>query len=298
VVARMRKAAILIGVPVLLMLIIANANSTWRNYKNVRGNEALRQQSAALQDEISAIELNLVDIEAGQRGYLLTGDSNYLDRYRQAMQQLPAHFARLRSELAERTQAERDWESQLESLTQSKLEECEQTIHLRQQGYRHRAFGIIDSNRGKQLMDEARARVSALAAAETQRSLHYTQQSSANIDGAVREMVASTAILFGLTTLVFGMLWAHGRSLEAEVARSKEVVRARTAQLEEVALTVSQQLPELLRQVRDSARDFLSRFVDYLPAVGQTQAAEMMEMAEKSNRLINDSLKRSSSTAA
>jgi CHASE3 domain sensor protein len=297
-VARMRKAAILIGVPILLMLIIANANSTWRNYKNVRGNEALRQQSAALQDEISAIELNLVDIEAGQRGYLLTGDSDYLDRYRQATQQLPAHFARLRSELAERTQAERDWESQLESLTRSKLEESEQTIHLRQQGYRHRAFGIIDSNRGKQLMDEARARVSALAAAETQRSSHYTHQSSAKIDGAVREMVASTAILFGLTTLLFGMLWAHGRSLEAEVVRSKEVVRARTAQLEEVALTVSQQLPELLRQVRDSARDFLSRFVDYLPAVGQTQAAEMMEMAEKSNRLINDSLKRSSSTAA
>jgi hypothetical protein len=50
--------------------------------------------------------------------------------------------------------------------------------------------------------------------------------------------------------------------------------------------------------VRDSASEFLNRFVDYLPAGGQTHAAEMVEMAERSNRLITDSLKRSASNAA
>jgi hypothetical protein len=114
----------------------------------------------------------------------------------------------------------------------------------------------------------------------------------------VKETIGSTALLLGLTGLVFGVLWVHSRSLEAEIARNKELIRAKSAQLEAVTITVSQQLPELLRQVRDSARDFLNRFVDYLPAIGQTQAAEMMEMAEKSNRLITDSVKRSASTAA
>jgi hypothetical protein len=147
-------------------------------------------------------------------------------------------------------------------------------------------------------MDDARARVAALAAAETERSSHYQQQTSANIDGAVKEMVGSTAILLVLAAFVFGMLWVHLRSLEAAIARSNQVLLAKTAQLESVALTVSQQLPELLKQVRDSASEFLNRFVDYLPAVGQTHAAEMMEMAEKSNRLITDSLERSASNAA
>src|SRR3954449_1832366 len=197
----MRKAAVLIGVPVLLVLIIANAYSTARNFQGIRANEALKQQSAALQDEISAVELNLLDVEAGQRGYLLTGDSSYLERYNQATAQLPAHFSKLRTELAERPQEERAAESQLEELTQSKLAEAAETIHLRQQGYRHRAFGIIDSNRGKQLMDDARLRVSALAAAEVARSSEYIQQTGSNIDRAVKETIGSTALLLGLTGL-------------------------------------------------------------------------------------------------
>ena len=297
-VAMMRKVAVLIGVPVLLGLIIANAYSASRNFKSIRVEEALRQQSAALQDEISAIELNLLDVEAGQRGYLLTGNTDYLQRYKQGAEQLPAHFATLRSELSEGTSDERDAESQLEALTEAKLAEAGETIHLRQQGYRHRAFGIVDSNRGKQLMDDARARVTALAAAESKRSSQYGEQTRATIAGGVSQMVRSTALVLGLTALIFAIGWVHLRSLEAEIARSKEVLRAKSAQLESVAQTVSQQLPELLRQVRDSARDFLNRFVDYLPAVGQTQAAEMMEMAEKSNRLISDSLKRSANNAA
>ena len=294
----MRKAAVLIGISLLLVLIIAAAYSNARNFKRVQANEGLKQQSAALQDEISAIEVNLLDVESGQRGYLLTGDSSYLERYSAAVKQLPEHFARLRSELATRPDDERASESQLEALTEAKLAEAQETIHLRQQGYRHRAFGIVDSNRGKQLMDEARARVSALAGAEAGRSSQYTQETGANIDRGVKEALRTTALLLALTALVFGVLWVHSRSLEREIARSKEVIRAKSAQLEAVTLTLSQQLPELLRQVRDSAKDFLNRFVDYLPAIGQTQAAEMMEMAERSNRLITDSVERSASNAA
>jgi CHASE3 domain sensor protein len=297
-VAMMRKAAVVIGISLLLALIIVDAYSNGRNFKKVQANEGLKQQSAALQDEIAAVEVNLLDVEASQRGYLLTGDSSYLERYNTALKQLPAHFASLRSELATRPHDERASESQLETLTEAKLAEAQETIHLRQQGYRHRAFGIIDSNRGKQLMDEARARVSAISTAEVERSSQYTQQTDTNIDRAVREAIRSTALLLALTALVFGVLWVHSRSLEREIARSKEVIRAKSAQLEAVTLTLSQQLPELLRQVRDSAKDFLNRFVDYLPAIGQTQAAEMMEMAERSNRLITDSVERSASNAA
>jgi len=297
-VAMMRKAAVLIGISLLLVLIISDAYSNSRNFKKLQANEGLKQHSAELQDEIAAVEVNLLDVEAGQRGYLLTGDSSYLERYNAAVKQLPAHFARLRSDLAARPDDERASESRLETLTEAKLAEAQESIHLRQQGYRHRAFGIVDSNRGKQLMDEARASVSSLAAAEVGRSSQYTQQTGTNIDRAVRETVRSAALLLGLTALVFGVLWVHSRSLEREIARSKEVIRAKSAQLEAVTITLSQQLPELLRQVRDSAKDFLNRFVDYLPAMGQTQAAEMMEMAERSNRLITDSVKRSASNAA
>src|SRR2546423_11839269 len=97
-IAMVRKMAVLIGVPVLLGLIIANAYSSARNFQGIRANEQLRQQSALLQDEISGLELNLADVEAAQRGYLLTGDASYLERYNDARKQLPSHFSRLRSD--------------------------------------------------------------------------------------------------------------------------------------------------------------------------------------------------------
>ena len=296
--AMVKKTAVLIGVPILLVLIIANAYSTAHNFQRIREDGKLRQQSSLVHAEISAILLNLADVEAGQRGYLLTGDSSYLEGYTEATRQLPLHFSRLRSELVERSRDERALESQLESLTQSKLAEAGETIRLRQQGYRSRAFRIVDSNRGKQLMDEARVNVSALLSTETRRLAGFEQRTSTSIDGALAEIVGSTLTLLILTGLVLGMLFAYSRGLEVEVARGNQVLRKKSAQLESIALTVSQQLPDLLREVQDSMGNFLNHFLDYLPVSGQTQAAQIKEMAERSNRLVTDSLSRSASNAA
>jgi methyl-accepting chemotaxis protein len=296
--AMMRKAAVLIGVPVLLVLVIASAYYTAHNFQRIRENENLRQRSSLLQAEISAVQLSLADVEAGQRGYLLTGDSSYLDRYTQAAQQLPLLFSRLRSELSEKPQDERSLESKVESLTQSKLAEAEETIRLRQQGYRHRAFGIVDSNRGKQLMDEARVDLSTLSSAEARRLTGFEQRTSNDISWALTETVGSTLVLLVSTGLVFGMLRTYSKGLELKVARGDQVLRDKTAQLESMALTVSQQLPDLLREVQDSMGHFLNHFRDYLPVSGQTQAAQIKEMAERSNRLVADSLSRSVSNAA
>jgi CHASE3 domain sensor protein len=298
VIAKLKKSAVLIGVVVLLGLIIANAYSTVQNLQRIRDNGRLRQQSAALQAEISGIQLNLADLEAGQRGYLLTGDSTYLQRYNEARQQLPLQFSKLQSGSAGRPQNERAIESQLESVTQAKLAEAEETIRLRQQGYRHRAFGIVDSNRGKQLMDQARTHVGALLGAESGRFSDHDRGTSTIIDRALSEILTSTLVLLTLTALAFGLLWAYSRSLEAEVARGKETLQTKTAQLESVALTVSQQLPALLRQMQHAASTFLNQFLDYLPVGGQAQVAEIKEMAEKSYRLVIDSVERSASKAA
>jgi CHASE3 domain sensor protein len=296
--AMMRKTAVLIGIPVLLVLVIANAYSTARNFQRIRVNGKLRQQSTLLQAEISDIQLNLADLEAGQRGYLLTADSSYLGRYTEAKQQLPLHFSRLRSELVESPQDERAVEAELESLTQSKLAEAEETIRLRQQGYRKRAFGIVDSNRGKQVMDEARANVSALLSAETRRLAALEQRTNTSIDGALTEIVTSTLVWLILTALVLGTLWAYSRGLEVDVAHGNQALREKTTQLESIVLTVSEQLPDLLREVQDSMSNFLHHFVDYLPVGGQTQAAQIKEMTERSNRLVSDSISRPLSNAA
>ena len=58
-------------------------------------------------------------------------------------------------------------ESKLESLAASKQAEMERTISLRQQGYRRRAFNLVDTNEGRDYMDEARRLLSSLSSAES-----------------------------------------------------------------------------------------------------------------------------------
>jgi Predicted periplasmic ligand-binding sensor domain len=285
-----KKTAVLTGVLALLALTIANAVSTSRNLRHIGENGRLRKQAAQLQADISGVLISLLDLEAGQRGYLLTGNPSYLETYNSSTKELPAQFLRLRSELASGPAHERELESQLESLTQSKLADADETIRLRQKGYRHRAFGIVDTNRGKELMDQARGCAAALSAAATARSSDYEQRTKASLDATLTMAVGSALVLMFLTAVVFGLLWAYSRGLEGDVVRGSHALREKTTQLESLTLTVSQKLPDLLTGVQDSLNNFLNHFLDYLPAGGQKHAAQIKQMAEESNRLIKDSL--------
>src|ERR1039458_8917583 len=161
-----RKAAVQIGAPVLLALMAWNAYLAVNHLKQMKKIAALTLESSMIQADISGVLKDLTDMETGQRGYLLTEDASYLQPYTEAKQRIGSDFAGLRMGLANRTERERSRESQLESLANSKQAEMERSIGLRQQGYRHRAFMLVDSNEGLEYMDRARGLLSSLSMEE------------------------------------------------------------------------------------------------------------------------------------
>ncbi len=137
-------------------LIGYNASVASKNLRAIKDNAAQRLEASDVQAAIHAVDLDLHAIESGQRGYLLTGDDSYLAPFTQAVANLPVHLSDLRSHLAGRPNEERAIEKQLESVAEAKIDDANETIRLRQKGYRHRAFVLVDSNRGKELMDQSR----------------------------------------------------------------------------------------------------------------------------------------------
>ena len=96
----------------------------------------------------------LKDIETGQRGYLLTGNPDYLAPYKQAKEQLPKLVEALRTEVRRPDQIAR-----VEKLTQlinEKLVEVDATLLVRDQLGPDEALAIIRTNRGKDTMDAIR----------------------------------------------------------------------------------------------------------------------------------------------
>ena len=154
-----------IGVPTLLAFIALNAYLAVNHLKRVQTIAALTLESSAIQAELSGVLKDVTDMETGQRGYLLTGNPAYLQPYADAKGRIEMDFGSVRAGLSNRTQHERSLESQLESLARSKQAEMERTITLRQQGYRHRAFMLVDSNEGMEYMDRARGLLSPLVGA-------------------------------------------------------------------------------------------------------------------------------------
>src|SRR5258708_1819702 len=184
-----RKIALRLAVAALLVLMALNAYLAINRLSQIEKSAALTVGSFTIQANIAGVLQDLTDMETGQRGYLLTEDPTYLKPYTEGKSRIAIHFAGLRSGLASWTERERLMESQLESLASSKQAEMERSISLRQQGYRRRAFKIVDTNEGRDYMDEARRLVSSLSSAEGSSLARFDKGRTASLNKALSETV-------------------------------------------------------------------------------------------------------------
>ncbi|MGI8510038.1 MAG: sensor histidine kinase [Gemmatimonadaceae bacterium] len=89
----------------------------------------------------------LVDAETGQRGYLLTSDTTYLDSYRGARVDVDRELATLRSLTADNPIQQRRLDT-LALATDAKLVELNQTVTLAQSGSRDSALKVVTTEHG------------------------------------------------------------------------------------------------------------------------------------------------------
>jgi CHASE3 domain sensor protein len=292
------KTALRIGVLVLLALIALHAYVAGENLKRIRDNAGLRLEASLLQTDIANVLLDLNDMETGQRGYLLTGDPAYLQPYNDASARLPAHFASLRSKLAQRPQRERSLEAEVESLAKQKTADIEETVRLRERGYRHRAFLVVNSDRGKHLMDEARVKLAALSAAAAGSFAEHDRELNASLSTALRVSGFASVALLILTAMVFLGFDRYARKLELGFKGQAEALRDTNEQLERFTTTVSHDVRALLKEMRDLAETLIETYGGFLPWQAQEQAQRMKEAAGHASQLIDNSLDHPSSGEA
>jgi CHASE3 domain sensor protein len=283
-----RKAALQIGVPALLAFIGWNAYLAVDHLQRVRKTAALTLESSAIQAKLSGVLKDLTDMETGQRGYLLTGDPGYLQPYTDAKTRIEMDFVDLRAGLSNRTQRERSLESQLESLADSKQTEMEHSINLRQQGYRHRSFKLVDTNEGKDCMDEIRRIASSLSSAESSTFARLDGERTAALKTAFSATVISNSVLLLLAVCLFGLIRHHGRLLGEEAAQSRNALAVRDFQLEKLTSALSGQARSDIIAINTNSRLLLENYGGFLPRQGHEYAEQMRETAAQMERLRQD----------
>jgi CHASE3 domain sensor protein len=283
-----RKAALQIGVPALLAFIAWNAYLAVNHLKRVQETAALTLESSAIQAKLSGVLIDVTDMETGQRGYLLSGDSAYLQPYADARSRITADFVSLRAGLANRTQREQSLESRLESLTKSKQAEMESSISLRQQGYRQRSFKLIDTNEGKDYMDEIRGIASALSSVESTNFARFDAEGTAALKRALSVTVITNSVLLMLAVCLFGLIRHHGRLLAEEAAQSRNELAVRDLQLEKLTSALSGQARSDIIAIATNSRLLLENYGGFLPRQGHAYAEQMKEAAAQMERLRQD----------
>jgi CHASE3 domain sensor protein len=283
-----RKAVLQIGVPALLAFIAWNAYLAVNHLKRVQTIAALTLESSAIQAELSGVLKDVTDMETGQRGYLLTGDPEYLQPYADAKGRIEMDSGSLRGGLSNRTQRERSLDSQLESLARSKQAEMERSISLRQQGYRRRSFKLVDTDEGKGYMDEIRRIASSLSLAESTNFARLDGERTAALKRAFSATIISNSVLLVLAACLFMLIRHHGRVVGEEAAQSRNELALRNLQLEKLTAALSGQARSNMVAINMNSRLLLENYGGFLPRQGHAYAEQMKEAAAEMERLRED----------
>ena len=184
-----------------------------------RGRLARLQANAALQVLLAA-----QDAETGQRGFLLTGRTYYLDPYHHAAARIGPVLDRL-DELGRATPWLREEAAPLRELVPRKMAELEQTVALARAGKDQDAIDLMLTDDGKALMDDIRATVQRIVdRAEAERTAEVstvmTRQRMASL--GMQAAAALGALLLGLAVLALLL----GRARLLDTRRREQLLAA------------------------------------------------------------------------
>ncbi len=230
---RSRRYTLIVLVFVLTALAVASSTLLTFYFGNrvlaAHAREAVRRQALA---DLDKLQSTLVDAETGQRGFVLSGDKNYLQPYDAAVARLPELLARLKASPTEGINA--DDLARLSQLSESKLVELKKTIDLRAGVDLEAAAAVIRDNTGRALMDEFRATIEKMRLAQ----LALLQHDRAESDTTTRTRT-TVFIITGLLNIAV-LVWAYrlisrtlkqrdsalaiAREREGEISEQKELL--------------------------------------------------------------------------
>ena len=234
-----RVERILLPALILIVLLLAGLfYSDWNLLRDSQ-NEVVRLHRVLQTNEM--ILSALKDLEVGQRGYLLTGNPEYLGPYKQAKAQMPELLDTLRSEVRMPEQIARV--DTLRPLIDEKLAEVGATLLVRDQLGPDEALAIIRTNRGKETMDTLRRLCGDLR--KSAFSLISTTSGELE-DRFLRSRVGvlvGCGILAGLLVISLGLIQratARREHLMAEVDNTRRQFQVTLASIGDAVITTDQ----------------------------------------------------------
>jgi len=194
-----RKFSVVAGFTLLVLLLIANALITGNRLGVQSANQAWLFHTQQVLSELEQTESLLLDAETGQRGYLLTGESKYLQPYNEALSQIDSHLQRL-ARLTADNPVEQVNVAQLSALAHQKLNELNETVALARAANSTQARAVVLSDRGLLIMENIRRVIATMQAEENR--LEAVRNAAYLRSGQLTKLSILLATLIGIVGLI------------------------------------------------------------------------------------------------
>lgn len=175
--------------------------------------------SSAARFDMQNIRLKLRTAESGARGYFITGDPDFLVRYKDATSQARSYMDKLAKESKDTPYAGQV--AALQPVVNAKLANMDQSVQLFQQGGIGQPQLNANFEQGKVLMDQILTQSSAITGQQTS-ELNHDQRSMSGLAGIARDISVATLVVTLVLAGIVNYLYIKAIEAERELDRAKD----------------------------------------------------------------------------
>jgi two-component sensor histidine kinase len=235
----LRRRSLIVSVSLSFFLLFLAAGATlWLAREGARADQSV-MHTLSIKHSVGELLTTLLNAETGQRGYILTGDADFLEPYQNARASIQRQIVDLRT-LVGADDEQRQRVDGLVPLIERRLTAMANTIGVADQDRRAEALAMIRTRGGRQLMSEIRDRIGQLDSTETVRQQLRQQEVAVTRE---RLNLAIVAVLVAAAALA-GFALASVRRYVALIDESHQQLAAYNADLER---RVNERTDELAR---------------------------------------------------
>lgn len=150
---------------IFILILVANVVAQHTKSTLIKSLDNVTLSYEFLQ-ELTQLELLVLEAETGQRGYLYTGKKEFLDPYNQANASINVQIAELKEKIANPKQQEKFGE--LQTLIRERIDYLETTIQMRKSGREEEVKEIVSAGTGLEIMARLRGEITEIKETENQ----------------------------------------------------------------------------------------------------------------------------------
>ena len=215
----------------LLIFLAINFNVSLRSINSLTETQDQVLHTHQVLITMSDLLSTVKDAETGQRGYVITGDEAYLTPYHDAVAHIHTAYAALKNYVSGNPD-QAGLALKLQGPIDAKLAELEETILLYKRDGFEATRKVIDTDRGKNLMDQIRAIVGEMQTREqTERDQRIAESASSRKNALLTFALASVVSLALLLVAI--------ATVQRDMLNRKRALEVLDAQKEQLTVTLS-----------------------------------------------------------